>query len=170
MGYRGGLDTAITLLIFFTVGSESGLGNYSAVFALLGLITAFLVKRYLNKENNKKVFIISSILIMITTFPIIIFNSFILFVVYNIVFNIAYKITQIIVDSEVFFISGNKMIGKYKIKYTYLTEAGHALGKVLSELLLLIVTICYFSYHNYQIVVAILSLSIILQALVYKRE
>ena len=53
MGFRGGLDTTITFIIFLTLGSESSLGNLNAVFALLGLITSLLAKKYLKEKEVK---------------------------------------------------------------------------------------------------------------------
>lgn len=61
MGFRGGLDTTITFIIFLTLGSESSLGNLNAVFAFLGLITSLLVKKDLKETGNKNAFLIISI-------------------------------------------------------------------------------------------------------------
>ena len=168
-GHRGGLDTAITILLFLMVGTEFSLGQYNALFALLGLITAYIVKKYMNIKNSKKTFFIASILILISTIPIIFTTSFSLFILYNIIFNIAYKITQISVDSVIFKINDNEVMSKYKIEYTFLHENTHAMGKVLSELILLIVTIHWFNYQNYQIVAALLSFSVLIQALIYRK-
>ena len=169
IGYRGGLDTTITILLFLILGTEFSLGKYSALFALFGLITAYIVKKYLKEKSNKRLFFISSIAILLSTLPIIFIKSFSLFIAYNIVFNIAYKITQILVDSSVFKIADNEIISKYKIEYTFLHESIHSIGKALSEFLLLIVTIYYFSHHNYQIIAAILSFSVLIQAFIYRK-
>lgn len=168
-GYRGGLDTAITLLIFLSLGSEASLGNLSAVFAFLGLITANLVKKFLKEKDNGKAFFIASLLILIATIPIIFTTSFKVFIIYNIIFSIGYKITQIVVDSSVFNISSNKTINNYKVEYTFINESIHALGKVVSELILLLIVMFLFTYQNMQIVVAVLSCSILIQAFIYKR-
>lgn len=169
MGYRGGLNTAITLIIYLTLGSESSLGNLDAVFALLGLITAILVKRYLKEKDNKKVFMISAFAILLATIPIIFTSSFKVFIMYNVIFNIAYKITQILVDTAVFNIGPNKTITKYQLEYTYISETIHGLGKAISEVILLIPVIWAFDLNNIRIVTAILSLTIILQMLVYNK-
>ena len=84
MGFRGGLDTTITFIIFLTLGSESSLGNLNAVFALLGLITSLLVKKYLKEKGNKNAFLISALAILIVTIPIIFTNSFTVFIIFNI--------------------------------------------------------------------------------------
>ncbi len=169
MGFRGGLDTTITFIIFLTLGSESSLGNLNAVFALLGLITSLLVKKYLKEKGNKNAFLISALAILIVTIPIIFTNSFTVFIIYNIVFNIAYKITQILVDTAVFNISSNKTLTKYQLEYTFLGEAIHGFGKAFSELILLIPVVYAFNLNNLRIVAAILSLSILLQMLVYSK-
>lgn len=169
MGFRGGLDTTITFIIFLTLGSESSLGNLNAVFAFLGLITSLLVKKYLKEKGNKNAFLISALAILIVTIPIIFTNSFTVFIIYNIVFNIAYKITQILVDTAVFNISSNKTLTKYQLEYTYLSEVIHGLGKAFSELILLIPVIYAFNLNNLRIVAAILSFSILLQMLVYNK-
>lgn len=169
MGFRGGLDTTITFIIFLTLGSESSLGNLNAVFAFLGLITSLLVKKYLKEKENKNAFLISALAILVVTIPIIFTNSFIVFIIYNIVFNIAYKITQILVDTAVFNISSNKTLTKYQLEYTYLSEVIHGLGKAFSELILLIPVVYAFNLNNLRIVAAILSFSILLQMLVYNK-
>ena len=169
MGFRGGLDTTITFIIFLTLGSESSLGNLNAVFALLGLITSLLVKKYLKEKGNKNAFLISALAILIVTIPIIFTNSFTVFIIYNIVFNIAYKITQILVDTAVFNISSNKTLTKYQLEYTFLGEAIHGFGKAFSELILLIPVVYAFNLNNLRIVAAILSFSILLQMLVYNK-
>lgn len=169
MGFRGGLDTTITFIIFLTLGSESSLGNLNAVFAFLGLITSLLVKKYLKQNGNKNAFLISALAILIVTIPIIFTNSFTIFIIYNIVFNIAYKITQILVDTAVFNISSNKTLTKYQLEYTYLSEVIHGLGKAFSELILLIPVVYAFNLNNLRIVAAILSFSIFLQMLVYNK-
>ena len=169
MGFRGGLDTTITFIIFLTLGSESSLGNLNAVFAFLGLITSLLVKKYLKEKGNKNAFLISALAILVVTIPIIFTNSFIVFIIYNIVFNIAYKITQILVDTAVFNISSNKTLTKYQLEYTYLSEVIHGLGKAFSELILLIPVVYAFNLNNLRIVAAILSFSILLQMLVYNK-
>ena len=169
MGFRGGLDTTITFIIFLTLSSESSLGNLNAVFAFLGLITSLLVKKYLKEKSNKNAFLISALSILIVTIPIIFTNSFTAFIIYNIVFNIAYKITQILVDTAVFNISENKTITKYRLEYTYLSEVIHGLGKAFSELILLIPIVYAFSINNLRIVAAILSFSILLQMIVYNK-
>ena len=48
-----------------------------------------------------------------------------MFIIYNIVFNIAYKITQILVDTAVFNISSNQTLTTYQLEYTYLSEVIH---------------------------------------------
>ena len=83
MGFRGGLDTTITFIIFLTLGSESSLGNLNAVFAFLGLITSLLVKKYLKEKGNKNAFLISALAILVVTIPIIFTNSFIVFIIYK---------------------------------------------------------------------------------------
>lgn len=50
MGFRGGLDTTITLIIFLVLGSESSLGNLNAVFALLR-INNFIVSEKIFKRT-----------------------------------------------------------------------------------------------------------------------
>ncbi len=167
MGFRGGLDTTITLIIFLTLASESSLGNLNALFAMLGLITSLIVKNHLKEENNKKAFAISALSILIVTIPIIFINSFSVFIIYNIVFNIAYKVTQILVDTAVFNIHSNETIKKYYLEYTFISETIHGFGKALSELILLISVVYSFSLINLRIVAAILSFSIILQTIVY---
>ena len=169
MGFRGGLDTTITLIIFLTLGSESSLGNLNALFAFLGLITSLLVKKLLKEKNNKKAFIISALTILIVTIPIIFTNSFAIFIIYNILFNISYKITQILVDTAVFNIGSNKTLTKYQLEYTYLHESIHGFGKAFSELLLLISVIYSFNLNNLRIIAAILSLSIIVQMFIYNK-
>lgn len=167
MGFRGGLDTTITLIIFLTLGSESSLGNLNALFGFLGLITSLLVKKYIKEEYNKKSFIISALSILIVTIPIIFTSSFTIFIIYNVVFNIAYKITQILVDTAVFNIHSNEIIKKYYLEYTFIGETVHGFGKALSELILLIAVIYSFDITSLRIVAAILSSSIILQTFVY---
>ena len=167
LGFRGGLDTTITLIIFLTLASESSLGNLNALFAMLGLITSLIVKNHLKEENNKKAFAISALSILIVTIPIIFINSFSVFIIYNIVFNIAYKVTQILVDTAVFNIHSNETIKKYYLEYTFISETIHGFGKALSELILLISVVYSFSLINLRIVAAILSFSIILQTIVY---
>lgn len=167
MGFRGGLDTTVTLIIFLTLGSESSLGNLNALFGLLGLITSLLVKKYIKEEHNKKSFIISALSILIVTIPIIFTSSFTMFIIYNVVFNIAYKITQILVDTAVFNIHSNETIKKYYLEYTFVGETIHGFGKALSELILLIAVMYSFNITSLRIVAAILSCSIILQTFVY---
>lgn len=169
MGYRGGLDTTITFIIFLSLGSESALGNLNAIFALLGLITSLIVKNYLRETGNKKAFLISALSILIVTIPIIFTNSFSVFILYNIIFNISYKITQILVDTAVFNVNSNTTLTKYQLEYTFLHETIHSLGKTFSELILLVCVIYAFDLNNLRIVAAILSFSIILQMLVYNR-
>lgn len=169
MGFRGGLDTTITFIIFLTLGSESSLGNLNAIFALLGLITSLLVKQYLKEKLNKKAFLISAMAILFVTIPIIFTNSFTIFIIYNVVFNISYKITQILVDTAVFNISSNKTLTKYQLEYSYLHEQIHGLGKTISELILLVTVMYSFNLNNLKIVAAILSFSIIFQMIIYNR-
>lgn len=169
MGFRGGLDTTITFIIFLTLGSESSLGNLNAVFAFLGLITSLLVKQYLKEKGNNKAFLISALAILIVTIPIIFTNSFTMFIIYNIVFNISYKITQILVDTAVFNISANKTLTKYQLEYTFLSEQIHGLGKTVSELILLVPVFYSFNLNNLRIVAAVLSFSIIFQMIIYNK-
>lgn len=170
MGLRGGLATAITLIIFLTLGTESGLGNLNAIFGLLGLITSLFVKKYLKEKNNKKAFVISALAILIITIPIIFTSSFTIFIIYNVIFNIAYQIIQILVDTAVFDIHSNETIKKYYLEYTFIGEAIHGFGKALSELVLLIVVIYSFNLSSLQLAAAILSFSILLQTLVYSKS
>lgn len=169
MGFRGGLDTTITFIIFLTLGSESSLGNLNAVFAFLGLITSLLVKQYLKEKGNNKAFLISALAILIVTIPIIFTNSFTMFIIYNIVFNISYRITQILVDTAVFNISDNETLTKYQLEYTYLSEQIHGLGKTVSELILLVPVFYSFNLNNLRIVAAVLSFSIIFQMIIYNK-
>ena len=169
MGFRGGLDTTVTFIIFLTLGSEASLGNLNAIFALLGLITSLLVKKHLSEKNNKKAFLLSALSILIVTLPIIFTNSFTMFIIYNIVFNVAYKITQILVDTAVFNISANQTLTKYQLEYTYLSEVIHSLGKVFSELILLIPILYGINLNYLRTVAAILSFSIIFQMSVYNK-
>ena len=169
MGFRGGLDTTITFIIYLALGSESSLGNLNAIFALLGLITSLIVKKYLREKGNKNAFLFSALAILVVTIPIIFTNSFQMFILYNIVFNISYKITQILVDTALFNVGENKTLTKYQLEYTFLHETIHGLGKTFSELILLIPVVYAFNLNNLRLVAAILSLSIILQMFVYNK-
>ena len=90
-----------------------------------------------------------------------------MFIIYNIIFNIAYKITQILVDTTVFNIHSNKTINRYYMEYIFIGESIHSFGKVASELILLIAVIFAFSLNNLRIVAAILSFSILMQTYIY---
>lgn len=169
MGFRGGLDTTITFIIYLTLGSELSLGNLNAIFALLGLITSILVKKYLKEKGNKNAFLVSALTILIATIPIIFTSSFEMFIIYNIIFNISYKITQILVDTAVFNVNSNTTLTKYQLEYTYLHETIHSFGKTFSELILLIPVVYAFNLNNLRLIAAVLSFSIILQMFVYNK-
>ena len=120
-------------------------------------------------DSNRKAFIISAIAILIGTLPIIFTSSFAVFVLYNVVLNIAYQITQILVDTTVFNIHSNEYIKKYYLEYTFIGEVFHGFGKTLSELILLLAVSISFNLINLRIVVAILSFSIVIQTCIYNR-
>ena len=167
MGFGGGIDTVITLIIFFTLGSEASLGNLNALFGLLGLITTLLVKNKLKEKNNKKSFIIADLKILISSVPIIFSSSFKMFIIYNIVFNISYKVIQILINIVTFNIHSNNLIKKYYSEYIYVTEVIFNIGKVFSESILLFVVINSFNLKNLRLIAAFLSISIIFEMFIY---
>lgn len=134
-----------------------------------GLITSLLVKKYLKEQYNKKAFVVSAIVTLLATIPIIFTSSFEIFIIYNVVFNITYKITQILVDTAVFNIHSNKTIKKYYLEYTYLSESIHSTGKAISELMLLIAVIISYNLNTLRIIAAVLSFSIVLQMIIYTK-
>lgn len=128
-----------------------------------------LVKKYLKEQYNKKAFVVSAMVTLLATIPIIFTSSFKIFIIYNVVFNITYKITQILVDTAVFNIHSNKTIKKYYLEYTYLSESIHATGKAISELMLLIAVIISYNLNTLRIIAAVLSFSIVLQMVIYTK-
>lgn len=128
-----------------------------------------LVKKYLKEQYNKKAFVVSAIVTLLATIPIIFTSSFEIFIIYNVVFNITYKITQILVDTAVFNIHSNKTIKKYYLEYTYLSESIHSTGKAISELMLLIAVIISYNLNTLRIIAAVLSFSIVLQMIIYTK-
>lgn len=169
MGYCGSLTTAIQLGIFLNLGKELDLGILNAIFALFGIIAAIIVKKYLKKENYIISYIISAISIVISIIPIVISTKISYFIIYNIIFSIAYQITSILMNGAVFNIKNNKVLNKYRLEYTFLQESIHAVGKVIGEILLLIIVTFNYSLLNIQIVIALLSITIIFQAFEYKK-
>lgn len=169
MGYCGALTTAIQLVIYLNLGSEFSLGYWNAIFSLLGIITAIIVRKYLKKERYVNSYIISAISIMVAIAPILFSKSFNYFILYNIVFNIAYQVTSILMNTVAFNIKNMKLLYECRLEYTFLQESIHALGKIVGELILLSVVAFNYSLQNMQIVVGILSTTILLQALEYKK-
>lgn len=169
IGYCGALTTAIQLVIFFNLGSEFSLGYWNAIFSLLGIITAWLVKKYLKENKYVISYIISATSIIISTIPILFSNSFVYFIIYNIVFNIAYQVTSILMNSRAFNIKPMKLINQCRLEYTFLQESIHALGKIVGEILLLLIVVFAYSLQNLQIMVGIFSATILLQALEYRK-
>lgn len=127
------------------------------------------MKKYLKEQYNKKAFVVSAIVTLLATIPIIFTSSFEIFIIYNVVFNITYKITQILVDTAVFNIHSNKTIKKYYLEYTYLSESIHSTGKAISELMLLIAVIISYNLNTLRIIAAVLSFSIVLQMIIYTK-
>lgn len=169
MGYCGALTTAIQLVIYLNIKSEFSLGCWNVIFYLFGIITAFIVRKYLKKEKYVISYIISATSIILAIFPILFSKSFNYFILYNIVFNIAYQVTSILLNTVIFNIKDIKLLNECKLEYTFLQESIHALGKIVGELMLLLVVVFDYSVQNMQIIVGILSTTILLQALEYKK-
>lgn len=169
MGYCGALTTAIQLVIYLNLGSEFSLGYWNAIFSLLGIISAFIVRKYLKKEKYVIFYIISAISIIIAIIPILFSKSFNYFILYNIIFNIAYQVTSILMNTVAFNVKKMKLLNECKLEYTFLQESIHAVGKITGELILLVVVIFDYNLQNIQMIVGILSATILLQALEYKK-
>lgn len=169
MGYCGALTTAIQLIIFLNLGTEFDLGILNALFSLVGIITAIIVKKYLKKDRYTISYIISAISIIISTIPILFSTKLNYFISYNIIFSIAYQITSILMNVAVFNIKENLILNKYRLEYTFVQESIHAIGKVIGEIILLFVVTFSYSLINMQIVVAILSITILFQAIEFRK-
>lgn len=169
MGYCGALTTAIQLVIYLNLGSEFSLGYWNAIFSLLGIITAFIVRKYLKKERYVISYIISATSIIVAIIPILFSKAFNYFIIYNIIFNIAYQVTSILMNTVAFNVKNMKLLNECKLEYTFLQESIHALGKIAGELILLVIVAFDYSLQNMQIIVGILSATILLQALEYKK-
>lgn len=169
MGYCGALTTAIQLVIYLNTGAELDLGVLNGVFALFGIIAAIIVSRRLKREHYTLAYIVSATCILISIIPIILSTNMTYFIIYNIVFSIAYQVTSILMNGAVFNIKENEIINENRLEYTFLQESIHALGKIGGQLLLFIVAIYKYSLLNMQIVVAFLSLTILFQAIEYRK-
>lgn len=169
IGYCGALTTAIQLVIFLNLGSEFSLGYWNAVFSILGIITALMIKKYLKKEKYVISYLISATSIIISIIPILFSKSFTYFILYNIIFNIAYQVTSILMNIVAFNIKEMELLNKCRLEYTFLQESIHAFGKIIGEIMLLFVVIFAYSIKNLQITVGVFSTTILLQALKYKK-
>ncbi len=169
IGYCGALKTAIQLVIFLKLGSEFSLGYLNALFSFLGILTALIVSKFLKKRYYTKAYILSSVSIILSLIPIIFTSNFKYFILYNIVFNIAYQITSILMNSAIFNIKSMKLLNECRLEYTFLQESIHAYGKVTGEIVLLLIAILFYNLQNLQIAVAIFSATILLQSLEYRK-
>lgn len=164
IGYGGPLGFAIQLLIYIQTNSEFSLGYLNAIFSIAGMISAFLVNKLLKKKNYNQAYLISSILIMISTIPLVFRTSLNYFIVYNITFKIFYQITSILSNIAVSNLNKDRTLIDKKIEFTYIQQAYHAIGKVIGILIMIYITNISFSIRSMQIIVVIFSSTIVFQA------
>lgn len=169
MANCGALRTTFQLIVFLKFASEFSLGTWNALFSLLGIITVILVKNRLKKDKYTMSFIIAATSILMSIIPIIISSSFVYFVIYTVVYNISIQITTILMNSAIFNVKEIDILNKHKLEYTFLQESIHALGKVFGEGLLLIIVLINPNLQNLQLVAGILSLTILLQGVEYRK-
>lgn len=169
MANCGALRTTFQLIVFLKFASEFTLGTWNALFALLGIITAIIVKNKLKKDKYTMSFIIAATSILISIIPMIVSSSFTYFVVYTVVYNIAIQITTILMNSAIFNVKELDILNEHKLEYTFLQESIHAIGKVVGEGLLLIVVLINPNLQNLQLVAGVLSLTILLQGFEYRK-
>ena len=125
----GALKTAFQLIVFLKFSSEFTLGSWNAVFSLLGIITAILVKNKLKKNKYIQSYIIAATTILISIMPMIFNSSFVYFIIYTVVYSISIQITTILMNSAIFNVKEVNILNNCKLEYTFLQESIHAIRK-----------------------------------------
>lgn len=162
---HGVMGLVASLIIIRVLPNDTAVGDWSAVFAALSVLTMLIFARYYKKANQTSVVIISTIIIIISTISIIIFPNFTSIVAYNIACEVFLHLIEKISSANLFNYSTK---GEYKAKYNteYFTyrELFLNAGRIIGYLTLMILALSGVISRSLNIMFVIIIISIVIMS------
>lgn len=165
LAYEGALETTITLLIIITFKTNFSLGIVTSITSLLAVLSSWIYRTIKNEKVLKRIIMISSVLILLVSFLLIIFPNNVTIVIYNLVFY--FLIQFIMVPEEVKtlkFTDSDIITYKNRVETYVLLEFFLNLGRIMGYLLLFVIGL-FFNIYILEILIIVLEFAIILEAI-----
>lgn len=165
MAYEGALDTAVTLLIIMSFNSDFSLGIITSIISLLAMFSSYIYKRIKSREKMKKLIIISSIIMLISSIVLVFKTNIYTIVVYNLIFAFFLQFIMIAEEVQTLKYTNSDVINDSNRVETYvLLEMFLNAGRVISYILLFIVGI-YDKLYLLEILIVFLVLSVVAESI-----
>lgn len=160
----GVMSLIVSLLIIYQTNNEMELGAWTSLFSLLTIITMYLFGKYYNKNQKKKLLLVSLIMMLISFLLILYKINMLTIIIYNIAYyvfmNIVLKITEVNLYN---YSNIEPYKSKFNTEYFIFRELFLNIGRILGYTALLVfVGITHnLSYMNILFVFIIISVIIV---------
>lgn len=164
------LDIVLKLIVFIEVTREFEFSIWTTIFSILTIITTIIINKKYNK-NFSKTILISSIILNISTIPMILTNQFKFIVMYNISYAILFPFIETLSESYSMNIINQEKMDEYKQEHLFIRECGLTLGRILSFSILILISLINNSSNIIimKVLPFILTFAIIIKALQFIR-
>lgn len=163
INYIGALEIAVPVVILLSVESVFKLGILTSIFALLSILTALLVGKYLRDQKFKVTILVSGVLLFFSTALLIFDVSLATVLLYNTVFAITVPTLNVLQTT----ISYNVLKKEeFRVGHLIMREAFRNSGRVIGFLLLYGISVLFGSDLNWmRTALVVLSITILFLAL-----
>jgi len=163
LGIReGAIYFIIDILYFLTFKNELSLGGFTTIISFIGVISSFLIGRYINAKNIKGAILIGGIITFVATLILVINTSVVTVTLYGVltnIFNYFWLIPVALIQYQVAQRStlNEEAIGDYMIA----KEMPLALGRMVGILVFILIENSVFKNLSVKISLPILNLMVL---------
>lgn len=131
----------IGLLVYIATKSEMTLGNYWLMTSAVGLVSSYLVGKWLKPRYRKWGMLCGALAIIAAVLPVFWQVSYVTLLVFGVAVGLFYPLYSFPIVSTVFdLIGSNEESARNRVEYVVLREFGLAVGRMLGILAFLVVT------------------------------
>lgn len=135
----GGFSLIVNLYIIKIFNNNLSLGIFTSIFAIISSLIGILFAKVIKEKHYSKCIILSTVLMIMTLYIIMIKCNFITIIIFKFAYALAKTIIELIVEITDMNISNKSDIKtKYKIEYFLNYEFGLYLGRLISYTIFII--------------------------------
>jgi len=167
----GAFSYVVNILIFLVFKSELGMGNFTTITSVLGIVSAFMVGKYCKKAIQNKVFFIGSVMCFLGTVVLVLFTNYFGVILNGVLTSVFTCFWSIPFTTIMYDIAGKSSEKSNNIAdYMIVREIPTALGRISGIALYIVVSINFMDKTAIKLILPLLSFMVVLNYIYFNRR